>query len=398
MEIYKQARSLLGLLSSPHGIRASLSEEANYAAVFTRDAVMAGMVGLLCELDDVSEGLVRSLKELRTLQGPQGQIASNFTYTNGALSRVSFGTLSPKVDAATWYLIGVCFCIAQGRLRADEWQASVEQVIGLLDALEYNGRHLVYVPMGGNWADEYIDEGYVLYDQVLRAWGLQLAGDLFDSEPWLAKAAAIWEVIRINYWPQRAYADHPLVYHATLISRHSAQANPYPYSCFTPAGYRQTFDLAACCLLTIASPLELENKRTLDWIETEFLDARRLPPAFYPVITAGDAGWEALSNYHLFDFKNKPHHYHNGGIWLIWLGWLALALYENGRIDALARLGQRIDAVLTSQENFQFEEYFDGLELKPGGENRMAYSASGLLMLQKARSSEISGRLKDAWR
>ncbi|MEM8484999.1 MAG: glycoside hydrolase 100 family protein [Bacteroidota bacterium] len=398
MEIYKEARALLGKLSGPHGIRASLSEKANYAAVFTRDAVMAGIAGLLCELDDVADGLVRSLEELRNLQGPQGQIASNFTYVDGVFSRVSFGTLSPKVDAATWYVVGVCFGIAQGRLRADEWRESVEKVIALLDAMEYNGRHLIYVPMGGNWADEYIDEGYVLYDQVLRAWGLQLAGDLFDKAAWREKATTIWEVTRINYWPQSDYTGHPLASHTTIMGRQALDARAYPCSCFTPAGYRHTFDLAACCLLTIASPLELENAKTLDWIETAFLDANRLPPAFYPVIAAGDAGWEALSNYHLFDFKNKPHHYHNGGIWLIWLGWLALAFYENGRTDALAKLGQRVDAVIAGQENFAYEEYFDGLALKPGGEKRMAYSASGLLMLQKARSSEISGRLKDAWR
>jgi hypothetical protein len=28
----------------------------------------------------------------------------------------------------------------------------------------------LYVPLSGNWADEYITDGYVLYDQLLRVW------------------------------------------------------------------------------------------------------------------------------------------------------------------------------------------------------------------------------------
>jgi hypothetical protein len=33
---------------------------------------------------------------------------------------------------------------------------------------EFNNKGLLYVPLSGNWADEYITDGYVLYDQLLR--------------------------------------------------------------------------------------------------------------------------------------------------------------------------------------------------------------------------------------
>jgi hypothetical protein len=32
----------------------------------------------------------------------------------------------------------------------------------------------LYVPLSGNWADEYITDGYVLYDQLLRVWAFVL--------------------------------------------------------------------------------------------------------------------------------------------------------------------------------------------------------------------------------
>ncbi|NUR33686.1 MAG: fructofuranosidase/invertase, partial [Gemmatimonadaceae bacterium] len=63
--------------------------------------------------------------------------------------------------------------------------------MGLLEGLEYNGRHLLYVPVGGDWADEYVYEGYVLHDQVLRAWALHLVAATYDEPAWRAKAALI---------------------------------------------------------------------------------------------------------------------------------------------------------------------------------------------------------------
>src|SRR5512140_3583304 len=75
---YDDAVMLLHSLSGPRGIRASASSHANYAAVFARDAVMAGIAGLLIEDPAISLGLRRTLEHLRDLQGPEGQIASNY--------------------------------------------------------------------------------------------------------------------------------------------------------------------------------------------------------------------------------------------------------------------------------------------------------------------------------
>jgi glycogen debranching enzyme len=102
------------------------------------------------------------------------------------------------------------------------------------------------------------------------------------------------------------------------------------------------------------------------------------------VVDEGHPDWPALRRYHLFAFRNRPHEYHNGGVWPIWLGWLALALGHAGRDAALARLRALADAALAARPGFDFEEYLHGLTGEPGGTARMAYSATGLVMLRAA--------------
>ena len=122
----------------------------------------------------------------------------------------------------------------------------------------------------------------------------------------------------------------------------------------------------------------------LDWISATFLDAGSLPPAFHPVIDESDPEWGPLSRYHLHGFRNRPHEYHNGGIWPIWLGWLALALGHTGRGDALQALTTLTSAQLTATETYGFEEYFHGTTGHSLGTPNMAYSATGIVFLEHA--------------
>ena len=68
-----EALALLRALTGPTGIRASLSTTANYESVFTRDAVMGGVAGLMTGDLDVTAGLVRTLTRLRDLQAARSE-------------------------------------------------------------------------------------------------------------------------------------------------------------------------------------------------------------------------------------------------------------------------------------------------------------------------------------
>ena len=360
------AVALLHTLSGAVGIHASLSDTANYRAVFARDAVMAGVAGLLLGDAPVTDGLVHTLERLRDLQGAEGQIASNYEVRDGAPPHVSFGTVVPRVDSATWYLVGIGLAARAGALDAAAYAASVRATVRLLDALEYNGRDLVYVPAGGNWADEYVTEGYILYDQVLRAWGLRLLGEVYGEPAWAAKAVRIGERVAERFWP------------AADVDRR------YPIASFTPITVRDVYDLAAAALLGASGVASEVAGRALAYAADAFLARGLLPPAFSPVIDEGDPDWAALRRYHLYAFRNRPHEYHNGGVWPIWLGWLGLAFARAGRTDDLARLRALTAERLAAYPAYAFEEYLHGVTSAPGGTPRMAYSATGLIFLRLA--------------
>lgn len=359
---------LLRRATTPNGIKASCTDITNYGSVFTRDAVMAGIAGLLYGDTVVINGMKSTVEMLFKTKGPQGQIASNFKMVHDEVEHISYGTLSPKIDSATWYLVAIGLLMDKGIKYDLEY---VESTILLLDALEYNGNDLMYIPQGGNWADEYPYEGYILYDQVLRAWALELLGKHFKNETWSLKSGAIKEKIKAKYFNKsKGY-----------------------YNCtFRPSGVNDTFDFAAHNLFGLLDS-QMASKEyiiSLDWIIGKFLSKGNLPGAFYPVIDEEHPKWGLLSNFHLFDFKNKPHHYHNGGIWFIWLGWFALVLHKHGKYDALSQLCDLSFDLLNKVKDFNFDEYLSADTKDPMGTQELCYTATGILFLCKTAKSKDS--------
>lgn len=365
------ALALLRELATPTGIRASRSSVANYAAIFARDAIMAGLAGVATGDAAVAAGLCRTLEHLRLLQGAQGQIASNYRIEADGTSHVSFGTLAPRFDSATWYLVGVAAACQHGLAHFADYRESVTRVIGLLDGIEYNGRHLLYVPAGGNWADEYPFDGYILYDQVLRAWGLRQLAEVAEETAWADKARAIGDTINARFWP-----DGDWQY---------GGPRRLPVAAISPVRSDEHIDLAACALLALSDIAPTRTASILDALYDRHLAHGTLPPAFSPVIREGDAEWAPLSRYHLHGFRNRPHEYHNGGIWPVWLGWLALAYARHGRTADAARLHDLTSTHLAHLPHFDFEEYFHGETGEALGTAGMAYTATGFALLDLAR-------------
>ncbi len=363
-----RSTDLLKKACSKFGIQASLTELDNYGAIFTRDAVMSGIAGLLLKDATIIEGLKDTLFQLNKLQGSQGQIASNFHAKDNQVTKVSFGTLSPKIDACTWYLIGVGLMLKGEHIQKEDYQDSVVSVINLLEGIEYNNSHLMYIPKGGNWADEYVYEGYVLYDQVLRVWGLQLLGDVFKNKLWSEKAKKITD---------------------RIITSFKSEKKKYYLSSIYPGGTFDRFDLAANVLLGIVCGSQVpEYDKILDWICDEFINNNKLPPAFHPTIDEEDPEWNNLRKYHLYDFKNKPHHYHNGGIWWIWLGWLSIALGSRNRIADVESLTKITKHCLSTTDSFEFNEYLSADTLTPSGTKNLCYTATGLVFLSLANEGD----------
>ena len=102
----------------------------------------------------------------------------------------------------------------------------IEKVNFLLGAWEFNNRGLLYIPVTGDWADEYIHNGYILYDQLLYLQALRIlivirkhAHESRDHEL-DRRVSQLKRLIWDNYWfdedgsvPDDAY--HEILYRAS---------------------------------------------------------------------------------------------------------------------------------------------------------------------------------------
>jgi glycogen debranching enzyme len=109
-------------------------------------------------------------------------------------------------------------------------------------------------------------------------------------------------------------------------------------------------------------------------------------PAFWPPITEDDTEWNQLNANYSYSFKNKPYHYHNGGVWPMVNSFWGMALLKAGKTNTAKKLLSSItEFVKKGKENndWGFYEYADSLNGTPGGTDRMAWSAAGLILLKK---------------
>jgi len=360
---------------------AETEETENYTRVWARDSVMTGLAGLQWDDEVVTEGLRQSLNTLRANQSPVGFMPSNVSL--GTDAKVSYGGTAGRVDATLWYIIGVLKYYDKTKDGAffDEHLQALEKAIDLTYAWEYNGKHLIYTPLSGNWADEFPLHGYTLYDNCLRLWGLKLYDQVLASIKYKQKKEQIESTIKTNFFIKE---EQKGVYHPTLYNR---QITSYPFllAGFNPARYYTFFDAGGNGLaLSLGLYDDQQIKDFASYIESLYQEINiQLAPAFWPVITDDDPlAFDLQSNY-AYSFKNKPYHFHNGGIWPIMNGWLALGLSDRGQKEICQNMIEEYSK-FEINENYQFSEYISADFKKPGGKINLCFSASGALMMLKA--------------
>ena len=172
---YAQANALLHRCLTVDGFLASPSKQDNYRRIWARDGVIISLAALMTEDIELTRACKSTLSTLARYQGPYGVIPSN---VDTVTERVSYGGTTGRVDASLWFIIGCTeYWLATGD---DDFIAELLPVLEktrfLLGAWEFNNRGLIYVPQAGDWADEYLHSGYVLYDQLLYPSNLKVSG------------------------------------------------------------------------------------------------------------------------------------------------------------------------------------------------------------------------------
>ena len=377
---YHKAIALLLQVSTKNGFLASAENTSNYQRVWARDGVICGLAALASTDEKLKATFKNTLETLADNQHEIGTIPSNVLISEDK-TEVSYGGLAGRVDAVTWFIIGVCqYAISQNEPEfVVKYKTHIEKALALLNAWEYNNKHLLYVPLSGNWADEYITDGYVLYDQLLRIWALKSYNFFAKSEIISKKIQDITNQVESNFLPnskQEKY--HEKAYQDFVF-------NKYLPCSFSPSGYKTQFDAFANALVVL---LKIGTKETQNQI-LEFTSNLAsetklgLVPAFWPPVFQEDEHWNLLKNNCKYEFRNFPYEFHNGGSWSMVNGFVGLAMLSQNQTENAAHLLEKINQA-NAVDNFSFYENFNTDTKAPNGVAFCAWSAAATVLIHQS--------------
>ena len=377
---YLKAIDLLQECSSSEGFLASKENTSNYKRVWARDGVICGLAALASGNTELINTFENTLNTLALNQHKNGTIPSNVLVNyNG--SEVSYGGLAGRVDAVTWFIIGIC---QYAYYKKDDsilikYEAEIQKCFALLESWEFNNQHLMYVPLSGNWADEYITDGYVLYDQLLRIWALKSYNYFQKNLEIDIKINNIISQIEINFTPNNQKPKyHERAYNELNFSG-------YMPCSFSPAGYKIQFDAFANSLALILNigTNDFQNEILSSFEKIVCQTKLQLIPAFWPPIKPSDLDWNLLKNNCKYEFRNYPNEFHNGGSWPMVNGFYGLALIQKNKID---KSNQILNAINKANEinSYSFSENFNTETSNPNGVSFCAWSAAAAVFLHQS--------------
>ncbi len=394
---YQKAIELLHRCCTPHGFVASPTEHANYLRVWARDGTIMGLAALMTGEHELIHTFRQTLLTLAASQGPHGEIPSNMDPVS---QRVSYGGTTGRVDADLWFIIGC----------GEYWQATddmnflhqitpaIEKVRFLLGAWEFNNRGLIYVPQAGDWADEYLHAGYVLYDQLLYLQAQRtlcaIHAALQDTvdHSMQGGVARLKHLIQDNFWLSD---DRPMpddVYHEVLyekgLNAEPACSSTYWLPFFSPTGYGYRFDAFGNILASLFDVANDDQRERVDtYIDTLVPPGLKLLPAFFPVIEPVDEDWKDLQMTFSYTFKNKPYEYHNGGLWPMLTGFYVADLAARQKMKQAQEYANAIhtaNRMCMGDIDWSFPEFIHGKTLTPGGTPNLGWSAAAAIIAENA--------------
>ena len=381
---YKNSIDLLHKATTPFGFVAAVNGVDNYTRIWSRDGIITSIAALYSGDDTLLDTIKATIETLFSHQHSSGFIPSNVT---PGTDKVSYGGAVGRADNVPWAIIGLLTYTQHtgNNIYAIQYEANVKKAFELLDAWEYNGRGLVYVPQSGDWADEYIHHGYILYDQLLRIWALELAAKQYNNDSYATKALHIRQLLTVNFWNHNSEQD----YYSFALARQMKNApEGYWLMGFNPGGLYEQYDLGANALaILLQLGTDAQQNEAKQYLESMVNEAKGMLPSFSPVIDLGDIAMAELLLNHAYNFRNHPHEFHNGGLWAVWNGFAAAALAAAGAKFSAQRLITAIhDANNKSHDNthWGFFENIHGASSLPIGVEYCTWSAAGAIIAEQA--------------
>lgn len=382
---YQKAIALLHEVSTENGFLASAENTSNYKRVWARDGVICGLAALASGDEKLIATFKNTLETLAQHQHKMGTIPSNVFFSEDKIE-VSYGGLAGRVDAVTWFVIGVCQYVYYTKDVAflEKNKVAIEKCFALLDAWEFNNKHLLYVPLSGNWADEYITDGYVLYDQLLRIWALRSYNHFAKETQLSEKINNIKKQVEVNFQPNTIGEKfHERAYNELDFKE-------YMPCSFSPSGYKTNFDAFANSLAVILNIGTDAMQNSILHHATTLASETKLGlvPAFWPPIFERDEHWNLLKNNCKYEFRNFPYEFHNGGSWSMVNGFLGLALLSKSETKKATTILNKIQNA-NALGNYSFYENFNTNTEAPNGVSFCAWSAAAEVLLQQSLNTNF---------
>lgn len=405
---YQSALDLLYTCSTTEGFLASPQQNTNYRRIWARDGAIIGLAALMSKDQKLIATFRSTLLTLAQHQGPHGEIPSN---VDPLSQRISYGGTTGRIDSNLWFIIGCCeyWLATEDNEFLEMVFPSIEKVRFLLGAWEFNNRGLIYVPQAGDWADEYLQSGYVLYDELLYYQSLRAISCFHrhihgtSDHVLIEQYTHLKHLIQANYWLRHDAEIDGDIYHTVLFEKGlKAQAHCeelYWMPFFSPTGYGYRFDAFANILVSLFHIASDQQRNQVDhYIEKIVSEELPLIPAFHPVIKAIDEDWKHLQMTFSFTFKNHPYEFHNGGLWPMLSGFYVADLAARGKHEVAQKFANAIDDAnsMAYQANEPgFAEYLHGQNLTPGGTSQQGWSAAATIIAHHALMGESLFHVND---
>ncbi|MFT7616305.1 MAG: glycogen debranching enzyme [Candidatus Woesearchaeota archaeon] len=386
-DCYAHAIQILQKNSTPFGFSASTEKYVNYHSIWARDHSVC-VLGALATDD---EQLIRTAKNgilfLLQKQIDHGQVPSYIELENKKKVYGGLGAIT-SIDSNMWVVIAAALLYKRTKDKRFVNKTNMqryEKLYRLFKAFDSNDCGLIEVHRAGDWADVFDRTYHVLYDECLYYHALRALHYLFSQKQtpqhikranWTKRRATrvkrkINETMWITQTNKEKIRDEYMIYNKI------SKTFPFYVSHLEPfkLDWLHHFDTLGNCLtiLTgIASPVRREN--IISYTLTNNVNKPFPLTALYPPVMPQDKGWQGI-----YELKERPFTYHNGGIWPMITGfWIASLIKAGKKLTAKSELKQF--AKLLAKDKYIFFEYNHGQTAKPMGRTEQAWSAAGYII------------------
>ncbi|MGM5484053.1 MAG: amylo-alpha-1,6-glucosidase [Nanobdellota archaeon] len=406
-ECYKKAMEVMYENITPLGFSASSEKSENYYAVWGRDhsitSIGAVLTGDKRLIDTAKKGILTLLR----YQKDYGQIPSYIEIEKRKRVYGGLGAIT-SVDSNMWVVIAAAWLYKHTkdkRFIKEKNLIKYKQFYNLFKGFDSNDCGLIEVPKAGDWADIFNRTYHVLYDECLYYEALKAllylfreASDKFDENnsfkknidkniKWIRKRKAYTKrKINNNLWFSKDNIDkireeYMIFDELEIKDYHYYQSHLMPFK----HDWENRFDGFGNVIAMATGVADWKKKKSIiNYVLKNGINEPVALTSLNPPVLKNEKGWEPI-----YEKREKPYTYHNGGIWPVITGfWIYCLSKNNCKKKAKAELFKFSE--LMKEDGWRFNEYYHGKNLKPMGKKFQAWSASGYIIAYTSLSRRVN--------